>query len=156
MDSDAATGSASIDVAVANVAPSAVNVDATQLNADRTTFLTGSFVDPGLVDTHTVVISWGDGSAEEYDSLCARLVEAGTFERLSDARRPNSYLARSDPGDVARVEGDDVFAKFVRTHHRQAIGLRFGPMAHTLYAASTPAATTWQRMPLSLPSVWLT
>jgi phosphoenolpyruvate carboxykinase (GTP) len=54
--------------------------------------------------TQPDAIHWCDGSAEEYDSLAQGLVEAGTFERLSDAKRPNSYLALSDPGDVARVE----------------------------------------------------
>jgi phosphoenolpyruvate carboxykinase (GTP) len=54
--------------------------------------------------TQPDAIHWCDGSAEEYDDLCRKLVDAGTFERLADAKRPNSYLARSHSGDVARLE----------------------------------------------------
>ncbi|MFZ9522748.1 MAG: phosphoenolpyruvate carboxykinase (GTP) [Ilumatobacteraceae bacterium] len=49
-------------------------------------------------------IYWCDGSQDEYDKLCDELVKSGTFTKLDDAKRPNSFWAHSDPGDVARVE----------------------------------------------------
>ena len=76
----------------------------TQQEAPTTHAKLLAWVDEVTQLTQPDEVHWCDGSAEEYDGLCAKLVEAGTFEKLSDAKRPNSYLARSDPGDVARVE----------------------------------------------------
>ena len=49
-------------------------------------------------------VRWFDGSVEAFEQLCQTLVDAGTFEPLNPVRRPGSFLARSDPADVARVE----------------------------------------------------
>ncbi len=62
------------------------------------------WVEEAAALTAPVRVEWCDGSAEEYDRLASILLRQGTFTRLSDAKRSNSYWAHSDPADVARVE----------------------------------------------------
>ena len=74
------------------------------MSATTTNAKLKSWVDEWAAILQPTNIHWCDGTADEYNQLCQALVDAGTFTKLDEAKRPNSYYAHSDPGDVARVE----------------------------------------------------
>jgi len=74
------------------------------MSASTTNARLQQWVDDWAAILQPANVSWCDGSAEEYERLCGELVDAGIFTKLDEAKRPNSYWAHSDPGDVARVE----------------------------------------------------
>jgi phosphoenolpyruvate carboxykinase (GTP) len=76
------------------------------------------WVDEMIQLCQPTAVHWCDGSQEEYDGLCQELVEAGTFIRLDQRLRPDSFLARTDPSDVARVED----RTFICSRTRQEAG----------------------------------
>ena len=74
------------------------------MSAQTTNQRLQAWVDEWAAILQPADIYWCDGSADEYERLCQTLVDAGVFTKLDEAKRPNSYWAHSDPGDVARVE----------------------------------------------------
>ena len=98
-DDDGGSDSDTVDVIVSNVAPTAVttNLSASSINENDTVALSGTFNDPGVLDTHSVVVSWGDGSPNTTLNLTAGVTAYSTTHQYLDDRPTGS------PSDVNTI-----------------------------------------------------
>src|SRR5262249_35542435 len=118
-DNHGASGSAATAVTVRNVAPADVPLTATPATIDEngTTALTGTFTDPGTQDTHTVVINWGDGSADTTLTLGAGVLTFSATHQYLDNRPGDAPYAVTatvtDKDGAANSGGTEVTVKNV-------------------------------------------
>jgi VCBS repeat-containing protein len=145
-DKDGASHSATFTVTVANVAPASVSVLATPgvLNENNSATLNGSFTDPGTADTHTVVISWGDGSANTTISLGAGVLAfSGTHLYKDDNPTNTSSDNNTVTVTVTDKDGDSGSGSTTVTVNNIAPAVAItGPSSASIYAVGTPVTFT--------------
>src|SRR5205823_5928298 len=143
-DSHGGAGSAVTLLTVNNVAPSNVVLNAGAVNENDSFTLNVSFADPGTLDTHTVVITWGDGSPSTTLSLAAGVL---TFSASHQYRDDNPSGTPSDVYTVGVTVTDDDTGSggsstSVTVNNLAPVATLTGPASGSIYAAGTPVAFT--------------
>jgi hypothetical protein len=143
-DSHAASGSAQISVTVNNVAPSNVVLNTGTINENDTFTLNGSFTDPGTLDTHTVVVTWGPGEGSTTLNLTAGVL---TFSASHQYLDDNPSGTPSDVYPVAVTITDDdtgsgTGSTSVTVNNVAPVATLTGPASGSIFAAGTPVTFT--------------